>query len=446
MKKVTLILVVFIHHFSFAQNKDGMPGIREVVEKFYMSYSILHLEVSYVLFEKRETGWYVVTKKISGQQPTDDKRILFFDKAGQKYKDLGLPVVTTDDSKEFSFYVSDWDAEWFDLYPYYGYSGWYKDVIHKYENTQLASDSDLYILGRAYSVYAGSLLSDQLGFSLPAESFHLPLKLNVITPRQIHQYEQISQKGIDLFQQLQKQNPAFETRVGNISIKYAHKVMAMFHNLVVFAPEYAKTIKLPDDLYPDSTITMARAILGFCSKNAIYLSFGDNDFYPELYLQQHDHFRRDVYMFNYSLLGLDHYIYRFSNPQFDATGIKFQADTSLYKNDNNNYILLTDSAKSFTIPQLITKLKNYRGDRPMKLGGNIFSLRLRKPGVKENLFEYKKLKFEQKYILVNQWILLDMIEHLNGRELNMSNLFYDDLKPLNLFLKQNNLIYRLGSN
>jgi hypothetical protein len=287
-------------------------------------------------------------------------------------------------------------------------------------------------------------LSDQFGFSIPEESFHPPLKANSLTKAQIEQYEQVCKKAIDLYRQLKGRNSSFKTIVGNAEIKYANEEVVRFHALMTYATDYAKKISLPDRIYPDSIIQMAKFLMDACSKNAIFISFGDNDFYPLLYLQQHDGYRKDLYVVNYSLLGLSPYINAYSRTLFDANRVVFYADTALYAGTNNDYVVLNESDTTYTMEQLIDKMKKGPDDPPVELGGNSFSLKYEKGRIKDNttVGSIAIVKVDGKYIVKNQWLLLDIINNLKGREIDFPNELNDELKNLNYFLNWTGRVYR----
>jgi hypothetical protein len=331
------------------------------------------------------------------------------------------------------------------MYPFYGYNGWYKDVIKKLEGQKKYSDTELNILARAYSTYASALLSDQLGYSIPEESFNPPLAMNCLTQEQIKKYQAIEDTAISLFKRLKEQNPDFETIVGNISIKYANEIMVEFHGLLTYSRDYAKDIKLPDNLYPDSIIRQTKGWMNNCPENAIYFSFGDNDFYPFLYVQQHDRFRRDIYVVNYSLLAIDRYIYTYNQPLFESPKVELGADTSLYHNNKNAYIYLKKSSSSYSIDEMLNKLRGLDPNKVPQLDRNHFLIRGKNQKQEEDTTSVSvvpNIEFEGEYILKNQWIVLDIFDHLNGRDFISQYSFYDELKNLGTFLEWNGEVFK----
>lgn len=439
MKRFLILFALSLQPaFIFGQGEDTIPSILEVAETFYSAYSTDSLEYPKVFFEKRPEGWFVITKKIKDNKVIDDKRILFYDFGLKGFSSLTFPKSNKEIVNPID-YVDPFDRQFFDLYPYFGYTGWYKDVIAKLESQEKLNDKELYALARSYSSFANSLLSDQFGFSIPEESFNPPLKFNCLTKEQIGKYQTICSKAISSFARLKKQNPLFETVVGNIAIKHANEIMVPFHCLMAYAPEYARKIKLPDSIYPDSIIDNAKKWMNSCPQNAIFLSFGDNDFYPLLYLQQHDSFRRDIYVINYSLLGMGRYIYAYSQPLFEAKGIDLCADSVIYLNEYNYYVYLTEGEKTFDIDQILSKFKSRKYQEIIELDGNTLTINL----TKNNLIKSPlQIMIEEKYISMNQWILIDILNHLKNRPFILANGFNDQLKNLNSYLDLNGNVFR----
>ncbi|HET6996397.1 MAG TPA: hypothetical protein VFI06_15490 [Chitinophagaceae bacterium] len=438
--KILLVVCVFsLTQFNlFGQDKDTIPNSLDVFRTFYSHYSTDSLGYSRVFLEKKPRGWFILTKKVTDNKVVDDKRLLYYDFLTRQFLPLDLPRANKE-VIDATDYIDPFDLEYFNLYPYYGYNGWYKDVIAKLEAQKIYADQDLYLLARAYSAFATSLLSNQFGYGVPEECFNPPLKPNSLTVSQANQYQAICKKASDLFAQLKKQNPMFNTIVGNISIKYANEIVTPFHCLMAYAPEYAKNIKLPDKLYPDSIIQQARDWMNNCPEGSIFLSFGDNDFYPLLYLQQHDGFRKDIYVVSYNLLGMDRYIYAYSRPLFKAKGVAFAADTAIYSNERNYYVYLDDSDHVFGMNQLLNSMRTRIDKEVPNLAGNTVAITLKTDGTFRTNTNFK---IDGSYIGMNQWILLDIIDHLNGRPLVLPNQFYDQLKNLNNYLNWNGKVFR----
>jgi hypothetical protein len=288
----------------------------------------------------------------------------------------------------------------------------------------------LYSLARAYSTYASSLLGNQSGDAIEEEIFNLPLNNNCLINEQLSLYNSIEQKSIQTFKQLKNQNEQFVTTVGPIAVKYANETIVQFHALLTYANKAAVSFELPNNLYSDSVIQETKKILAACPTNAILFSFGDNDFYPVLYVQHKLGFRKDVHLINESLLGLDRYIFAATQPQFNSKGIQISVDTNFYKGNKNDYLSmeLNDSTIPFSkVIQLIKNTKN-NGAEPLKIPANYFKIKYKEHGL--------EVQFNVPFLLKNNWVLLDILNNLNGRKFCIPNSFYDSFKGLNKYFTE----------
>jgi hypothetical protein len=423
-RKIFLLFCLFIISiYSIAQKR--LPSIEEVATKFYNTYDIYSLEYPMVAFEKRGNLWKVTTKKWQKNKLVKMKSYLFFDGATNNYSELPIAQRTDTGFVNYKDYVDDYDIRLYLLNDYYGYEGWYKDIITAFEGKQNLPDTPLYSLARAYSMHATSLLHDQLGSSIDSEVFKMPFTANCMTPEQRKQYSSIMKKSIAAFSLLSKQNRNFETVVGNIAIKHAHENITEFYAYLTYADEYAKTFQLPANLYPDSIIQQTKKRLSKCPKNAILLSWGDNDFYPVFYVQHKLGFRQDIYLVNTSLLGLDRYIFRATHKQFMAEPIKISVGKEHYLGDKNNYLYVEKDNMHIPSSMItdIIKKRPQNFDSALTVHGNHFTI---------NSIQKNKPKFsiERSYIDKGQWILVDIMNHLNGRKICTSNYMFYDYKGL----------------
>jgi hypothetical protein len=427
--KKVLVLICFLGCTQlFAQNK--IPSIHEVAQKFYNTYSVQELSYPAVDFEKRKLGWTVTTKKIVNNNLVNDKSYSFYNVNDAVYFQLPLPAKEDDNVVDYKLYIDDYKINGYQLHLFYGYTGWYKDVINELSSKSNLSDSALYSLARAYSTYASSLLGNQSGDAIEEEIFNLPLNNNCLINEQLSLYNSIEQKSIQTFKQLKNQNEQFVTTVGPIAVKYANETIVQFHALLTYANKAAVSFELPNNLYSDSVIQETKKILAACPTNAILFSFGDNDFYPVLYVQHKLGFRKDVHLINESLLGLDRYIFAATQPQFNSKGIQISVDTNFYKGNKNDYLSmeLNDSTIPFSkVIQLIKNTKN-NGAEPLKIPANYFKIKYKEHGL--------EVQFNVPFLLKNNWVLLDILNNLNGRKFCIPNSFYDSFKGLNKYFTE----------
>jgi hypothetical protein len=430
----------------FGQNRSAAPNVRDVVKKFYSQYTMDFLVYPYVAFEKRKEGWYVVTQKVNkgNLEPVD--RFLFYDNVLKKYKSLSFAKVMRPKEVKPGDYFDEYTLRNYDLYICYGYRGWYKDVIKDLKDRKQLSDDEMNSLARAYSMYAGALLSDQAADALLSEVWQLPFNMNCLSQKQIDEFNLLEGKAQEYFKKLADRSPDFETVVGKIGMKYANEVMFQFAMLLAHANNYAVKMKLPEDLYSDDQLAPAKRILESCPANAIFLSLGDNDYYPLHYLQHTRRIRRDVYVINYSLISLDRFIYQATQPQHDASAIKLTADTSLYRGNKNDLVYIKDSSYSIDFTDLIGLMKygekNEFGATTLK-ADNILLSEGKTADTSGITFEKKRVVSINgaKYFLKQQWILLDILNNLNDRKICFPNKFDDELRELNDQLEYKNGLF-----
>lgn len=191
---------------------------------------------------------------------------------------------------------------------------------------------------------------------------------------------------------------------------------------------------IPNNIYKDSTLRLPRAYLNACPQQSIFVSFGDNDYYPMLYLQLAEGLRKDVYVINYSLLGVDRFIYHITMSQFDARPIKLSVDTTMYAGEVNDLIYLHDSTNSITASELINFIRTDKGD---ELGRKILEvgtieMPLKRAG-RYNTTARVSME-DNNYLFKNLWVLIDMINNLEGRVLCFPDKIQGQLRGLNEYL------------
>ena len=409
------------------------PPIEEIAGKFYNTYETG--EGLVFTFEKKAGKWRIDTRKWQAGNLVPAGNYLFYDIDSGGYQRLPLPLKKDTQWVDYRPHVDDFQLLNYNLQEYYGYNGWYKDVITALSTKNHLSDSSLNSLARAYSAYGECLLTNQTGDGLQSELFDLPMTRNCMTPAQREKYHQIEEKAILTFARLNQQNPDFETIVGKIAVKYANEVMVEFHTYLTFADEFAATFQLPDHLYSDSIVAVARIVLEKCPPDAILLSLGDNDFYPMLYAQHQLGIRKDVRLINRNLLGLDRFIYMATQPQFQSKPVRLSVPLQCYYGNTNDYIYLKDRPEAMPFAEVSDTIRNGHHDEngALTLPGKGFIIkRTLGAGIaaKEVSVHFRETTG---YILKWDWILLDILNNLHGRKLACETELNGSLAPLNVY-------------
>ncbi len=319
-------------------SEPDFPKFETVVRSFFQKYQYRHRP--FFMLQKRPEGWFVL--RTDEQQKPVAELELFWSAEGRNYLPQPqfakpLPIREEDwDKVEEAFFFDDVepnlksyiykfgkDREAYDQQPFYGYRGWYKDVIKLFENqSEQLSNEQLNSLARAYSKAASGLLADNEGFADLTEQFQLPGGQNALTETQVAAYCQLNQKSVAAFQLLHRRDPDFMTPVGPVWTKYSNEIMDGFLNLLYFQNEKTARAQLKPDLYGAYLLQSARNLLNSCPPDAVLVTYGDTDTYPLLYVQATEVFRTDVLVVNHSLLALPRYYRCLKNGVFNAKPLR----------------------------------------------------------------------------------------------------------------------------
>ncbi len=432
--KTSLVLAILLLHLSTFGQRQG-PSIEEIADKFYNTYATG--ENSHYSFERRADVWRIGVKKWEGNHLLPAGRYLFFDSDSGGYQHIPLPVKPGRNPVDFHEYIDDYQLAGYHIHAYYGYDGWYKDVIAALSRRRDdLSDSSLNSLARAYSNYASCMLTEQSGDCLKSDLLNLPLARNCMTAAQVEQYHEIESRAIQTFGRLSQLNPNFQTIVGSVPIKYGNEIMVEYYTYLTFADNFARTFELPDHLYSDTIIAKARKVLEKCPPDAILLSLGDNDFYPILYAQAHLHVRTDVRLINRNLIGVDHFLFMTGQPQFQSKPINLNLTPEYYIGTTNDFLSLKSRPAPAFFSELRDTLRSGLRDEygALTLPSQEFIIRRTSASTVDSDTLHFRLPVQ--YILKADWVFLLILDNLNGRRVACETPLDGMLAPLNAYFVQ----------
>jgi hypothetical protein len=106
--------------------------------------------------------------------------------------------------------------------------------------------------------------------------------------------------------------------------------------------QYATNLKFRDNSKQTFTVDHASNIINSLDQNGILFSYGDNDYFPELYLQIGEKQRTDIINCNLSLLNLDWYIKQKQrhNKNFPFKGTEIDLGKTEYKDWKIKYLAI----------------------------------------------------------------------------------------------------------
>lgn len=233
---------------------------------------------------------------------------------------------------------------------FFGDEHWSNNTINYYRKYTPETYEDYYSLGRAYShKHTQYVLEHGVEHILEKE------------PSIVEDILKDGEKAISCFKKVWELQPDYNTIVGNIYNKYSNEVITL-HMQIAFLGLKEKALAVVEgkDLYTAATLAFAKNSLLSCPTNGILITYGDNDTYPLLYLQQAKKIRPDVLVVNASLLNLDLYINHLKDKNYYKDNyLEIDLESHAYTANNNEYLLLrAEKEEVWPIKKLVQLLES----------------------------------------------------------------------------------------
>jgi hypothetical protein len=403
------VLTFLLSTYASCIQATTFPKYQEIVETLIRTTETCRIEFqphTKLSLEKRADGYWVgvATWDFTTLRYDISQKQLFWPSKEQKYTSVQFNVndaknTTISKNNLVSPYKSISEQDPYNVHPFFGYKGWYHDVIKWYttiEKEQTLKDFQLYSLARAYSDYARILLSDQgaVYFAIPSEF----LTTDKADSKRIDLFNRIENKAVHYFYQTYLKNPNWNTTVGSIFTKYSNEIVTQYHTLALHTKhkEALKVFK-GKDLYTKETLAFVANMLRSCPLNAILWTYGDNTSLPMFYLQQIQGIRTDVTVMDAYQLSLWRYIDYVKNPKIHSNPILLELDPAIYHKDNNPYIFIKKKQAHLSIKDLEIALTTEQENKIFNTK-NIY--------LPFNKNEQLKLDLKNEYLIKSEWISL----------------------------------------
>jgi hypothetical protein len=314
---------------------EAFPDYETIVHAFYSRYKGA-IEPQFDL-QKRSTGWHI--QYTGSMSDSLSAAWLFWSAKTQQYQatqpmptkkgnEPAVPFYVSDTSEMIRTYIAmhPYEARESGYFPYYGYRGWYFDVVKCYEpHLKDLTDDQLHALGRAYhaccdDVFFGFVV--EISASGQPLQYPLPPGLNALSPAHLERFKYWQERSIAAYQSLSERNPAYKTFVGSIRTKWSTEFMSAFTLMQMYQNEEEARKWLKPDLFDPFMLQSAREMLLSCPQDAILFTYGDNDTYSALYVQAMEGYRPDVIVMSHSLAVLGRYYHATRSGMFGAKPLK----------------------------------------------------------------------------------------------------------------------------
>lgn len=302
-----LLLALALQSQAIAQHKyQSYPDYLEVLDHAYANYR-LKCEGCTISLVKDPEGWAVAIS-----DPEDNRKVhRIWSLSNRKYvASKGLTRLAKGEARSPLERNADtpWTASYYRFCPYYGYPGWFLDVIREYEQQSALPDSIVYGVARAYASAARCRISDQVGECPVGYGFTEGEEGGQLSPEEITEYMRLAAQCTAWYDRLVAMAPHFGTHVGEAALKRDNEIVSNYIDLLLVQNEQTARQLLRNDLYDPFYRALARNYLNSCDSNAVLFTNGDSDSFPLWYMQVVEGVRRDVLVLNVSLLNLPRYI------------------------------------------------------------------------------------------------------------------------------------------
>lgn len=435
------------------------PTYQQVKEYILEKYTIDFIDDNeYLGIAKKPEGWFLTFFTYNNEREPV-KLIKIWDSNKEKYVKADLNKLNEGESNNEAKLAGCFNEEQ-RLYTenyYFGYSGYYNDVIEKFDPTyskaQFLAPNYLNALGRAYSAKATGYLNNNFGFAKKEEAFYTPEDITEsLSLQSLEVYRKTRRKAIAVYETLEELDPDFKVIVGAITTKIDNEYMTAYLDVLQYwgADAAMQEIEYSLDkraLYQGFHTTMAKNYLNSCPYMSVLFTVGDNDTYPLLFVQAAYSIRTDVRVVNLSLLQTPKYLASLQKPLFSHKGIETSLSLEDFNNGRLDFVYLNQQKPSRT--SIENLLKVVKSDNPSFMVTTMADTKIHYLPVKEITLPYKgdtmSVQFTRQYLFRSDLLVYDILSNKsNGAICFVSTMSTESMRGLENHLKLRGLAYELA--
>lgn len=213
-----------------------------------------------------------------------------------------------------------------------------------------------------------------------------------------------------------------------------------------------------------TAVSMAKAYLSSCDKDAILFTIGDNDTFPLWYAQEIEHFRTDVKIVNTSLFMTDWYIDQMKAKSYESNALPISFTHDQYVGDKLDYTAYIQKIDTrWNIKDFIDFIKNPKSTVGLQNGqtihfyptnkirvnvdkNTIIQNKVVNPKYYDSIVPYLDIDIKGSALYKNRLMMLDILANNNWkRPIYFSGGAFDDEDYLWLkdYLQLDGMVYKL---
>lgn len=213
-----------------------------------------------------------------------------------------------------------------------------------------------------------------------------------------------------------------------------------------------------------TAVSMAKAYLSSCDKDAILFTIGDNDTFPLWYAQEIEHFRTDVKIVNTSLFMTDWYIDQMKAKSYESNALPISFTHDQYVGDKLDYTAYIQKIDTrWNIKDFIDFIKNPKSTVGLQNGqtihfyptnkirvnvdkNTIIQNKVVNPKYYDSIVPYLDIDIKGSALYKNRLMMLDILSNNNWkRPIYFSGGAFDDEDYLWLkdYLQLDGMVYKL---
>lgn len=350
MKKIFIVLSILtliseIYGQSYKRKYfNAFPGFNEIISTYYGAHNKeLYSSGQWISFEKRVDGWYVVFNDYDTSKSSRKEKI--WDAKRKKYT---FPL-NSEISEKDSAMIAEKRRSLLDmaayLWPVYGYPKAYDDVIEMLGviDYEKLNAYELEGLARAYEKKVKIECLGQNSYEYKAEdiqAYESTFNPQVLDSAKINSAVGNVMKALEIYKFMAEKFPEYFSIVGSMQTKMSGSAMSFYLDFRTLQQDEVAQKFLEKVDFSEAMIEVAKNYLKSCPENAVLITYGDNDTYPLLYIQEKLNYRTDIIILNRNLLYLPRYIYYVTNLLAEKNRLDITLAIENYAFGKNDFILL----------------------------------------------------------------------------------------------------------